>query len=240
MGWGSGNLGGGGASAGAVKKGAIGVKYPEGATCTVSNGSKTYTALDTSGAAAFIVEPGTWTVTASDGRFTNSETVTVAAGGWVEVTIDFFDGWLYKRGTQLNTDITGGLQQLIAPSYNGGFNFDEDKIALMGASGTWTNSRVSTVNAIYIDTTKFKTLKAIMRSYSSKSESNMSLIIFPADAIEGNQLLDPSASVAATSVGSNTNEVTLALDISALSPDYYYPEANIYNVNGCLNEWWFE
>ena len=77
-----------GAKKGPIKKGTIVVTYPAGATCTVTNGSQTYTALDTSGAAAFIVEPGTWTVKAVQGN-TISKSVTVTAGGWKEVELSF-------------------------------------------------------------------------------------------------------------------------------------------------------
>lgn len=43
--------GGGGQSEGPVDSGTIVVTYPIGATCTVTNDTYTYTALDTSGAA---------------------------------------------------------------------------------------------------------------------------------------------------------------------------------------------
>lgn len=64
MGWGSGNLGGG---SGSGKLPAIYATYPEGAVCTCNNGSKTYTAKDTSGYWLFAgLEVGTWTLTISD------------------------------------------------------------------------------------------------------------------------------------------------------------------------------
>lgn len=79
----------GGGSIGAQRKATIVVTYPSGSTCTVTNGSQTYTALDTSGAAAFIVEPGTWTVKAVSGSRSVSKSVTVTAGGWIEVELSF-------------------------------------------------------------------------------------------------------------------------------------------------------
>ena len=99
------NTGGGGI--GAQRKGTIDVTYPAGATCTVTNGSQTYTALDTSGAAAFIVEPGTWTVKAVQGSENTSQSVTVTAGGWVEVELSFWNGELYDAGNEF-TKYTGG------------------------------------------------------------------------------------------------------------------------------------
>ena len=94
---------------GPVENGTIVVTYPAGATCTVTNGSQTYTALDTSGAAAFIVEPGTWTVTAVQGSNTKSQSVTVTAGGWVEVEL-MFELVLYQNGVW-EQNITGGWEK---------------------------------------------------------------------------------------------------------------------------------
>ena len=100
--------GGGGGSAGAVKKSTIVVTYPVGAECFVSNGTQAYRALDKSGTAAFIVEPGTWNVSATLGSDYASENITVEAGGWVEVELSFkiylFDG---AKGGDV-TEITGG------------------------------------------------------------------------------------------------------------------------------------
>lgn len=95
------NMNGGGSGGGAtgpLKKSAIVVSYPAGSTCTVTNGSDSYTALDTSGAAAFIVEPGTWTVTATDGDKTTSTTVIITAEGQSESVKLEFDLWLIKDG----------------------------------------------------------------------------------------------------------------------------------------------
>lgn len=90
-------VGKGGMNKGAVKKGTIVVTYPEGSVCTVTGNGLTYTALDTSGAAAFIVEPGTYTVKATQGSNAESETVTVTAGGWVEVELSFVE-YFFQNG----------------------------------------------------------------------------------------------------------------------------------------------
>lgn len=98
MAYGFTNAGGGGGSTGPLKKGTIVVSYPSGATCTVSNGSKTYTALDTSGAAAFSVDAGIWAVRAYGADGDTSKSVTVEAGGWVSVELNFFTGLIYDKG----------------------------------------------------------------------------------------------------------------------------------------------
>lgn len=73
-------VGGGGGKLYAI----IAVTYPEGSTCTCSNGTKTLKARDTSGKALFNVTVGEWTVSCTDGSETASETVSIAAGGQVK------------------------------------------------------------------------------------------------------------------------------------------------------------
>ena len=69
----------------------IGVTYPEGSTCTATDGTTTLSAPDTSGTWACIVpNAGTWTVECTDGTDTATETVTISAEGQVEtVTLDY-------------------------------------------------------------------------------------------------------------------------------------------------------
>ena len=80
---------------------AIGVTYPEGATCTCSLGSKTLTAPDTSGQALFIVPTaGEWVVTISQsGQEPKSETVIVTESKAYMLDI-FFAIELYKDGVE--------------------------------------------------------------------------------------------------------------------------------------------
>lgn len=106
------NMVGGGQGEGPIENSTIVVTYPEGATCTVTGNGQTYTALDTSGAAAFIVEPGTWTVTATPtgGGTPASQSVTVTAGGWVEVELSFVD-YFFQNGV---FSIIGGVSRVNA------------------------------------------------------------------------------------------------------------------------------
>lgn len=89
---------GGGAASGGVKGAVIGVIFPEGATVSVSNGTKTYTAKDTDGNTAFSVEAGTWTVTAALGEDSDEKEVTVREGDFVTVELKFFSGLVYDNG----------------------------------------------------------------------------------------------------------------------------------------------
>ena len=61
---------------------AISVTYPEGSVCTCSDGVKTLTAKNTSGLYLFSIPyAGTWTVTATDGTDTASQTVEITTEG---------------------------------------------------------------------------------------------------------------------------------------------------------------
>ena len=86
----------------------INVSYPEGSSCTATDGVTTLTAPDTSGTWACVVpNAGTWTVTATDGSESNSETAEITTDGQsVSVSIDYgFD--LYKAGDE-RVAVTGG------------------------------------------------------------------------------------------------------------------------------------
>ena len=98
-------------SGGSVKLfAAIGVTYPEGSTCTCTNGTKTFTAKNTNGQWVFAIpEIGTWTVTATDGTESASESVVISAEGQSEnvelsYALVLFDG---SNGGD-NTSVTGG------------------------------------------------------------------------------------------------------------------------------------
>lgn len=63
----------------------IDVEYPEGSTCTCSNGTRTLAAKTTGGKWIFsIPSAGTWTVTAVDGNKTKSENVSITTKGQIE------------------------------------------------------------------------------------------------------------------------------------------------------------
>ena len=86
----------------------INVSYPEGSSCTATDGVTTLSAPDTGGPWACVVpNAGTWTVTATDGSESKSETAEITTDGQsVSVSIDYgFD--LYKAGDECLA-VTGG------------------------------------------------------------------------------------------------------------------------------------
>lgn len=74
---------------GAIGEAVLRVGYPAGAVCTVTKGSKSYTALDTSGAAVFVLEPGDWTVTATQDGASVSNSVSLNALEYKETLLAF-------------------------------------------------------------------------------------------------------------------------------------------------------
>lgn len=98
---------------------AIGVTYPVGSTVTCTNGTKTLTAKTTSGQWVFAIpEAGTWTVTATDGTETASETVEITAEGQsasVELNYSFV---LFENGVA--NPLLGAFQAVSASSISDG------------------------------------------------------------------------------------------------------------------------
>lgn len=94
---------GGGAKAFAL----ISVTYPAGSTCTCTDGTKTLTLKNTSGQGIFLIPyAATWTVTATNGTNTKSQSVEITTEGQsVSMTLSYelvlFDG-------SDNTAVTGG------------------------------------------------------------------------------------------------------------------------------------
>lgn len=86
----------------------IAVTYPEGSTCTCSDGSTTLTAPDTSGSYTFTVpNAGTWIVTCKSDTQSKSTNVNITKDGQsASVTLAYIT-YFYKNGDKC-TAVTGG------------------------------------------------------------------------------------------------------------------------------------
>lgn len=95
----------------------IDVTYPEGSTCTCSNGTKTLKAKGTSSKYLFNVEPGTWTVSCTDGIDTVSKSVEITSEGQIASVTLKYNFYLFKSGvgavTPFRTDIESGAKCVI-------------------------------------------------------------------------------------------------------------------------------
>lgn len=187
----------------------IAVTYPAGSTCTCANGTKTYTAKDTSGQWIFrIPSAGTWTVTATDGTNTKSQVVSITAEQQAEkVTLAYWNGELYDAGNQY-TDVTGGW---IRHGTGGTVTFNDDNIYLEDASA-YVHAAVDTTNAV--DLTDYATLK-VTATTTDKRWMLGKVIVYTKDTA-GKETVAASASLDASGV-----ETVTSLDVSALSGAYY-------------------
>lgn len=91
------------------------VTYPSGSTCTCSKDGKTLTAPNTSGSYTFTVDStGTWTVKATDGARTVSESVSITASGQsknvaLSYEIIYISGGVLQTLYKTTTDSDGSL-----------------------------------------------------------------------------------------------------------------------------------
>lgn len=118
------NVGGGGGNAFAY----IGVTYPVGSTCTCTNGVRTFTAKGTGGLYVFnIPYADDWTVTATDGTLTVSETIAIT-NQWQNVVanLTYWDGTLYDSGNEYEL-------------YTGGWESKQNVNYYYSSSSTFTN-----------------------------------------------------------------------------------------------------
>ena len=108
----------------------IKVTYPAGSTCTCSKGDEVLTAGGTSGVKTFTVtSAGTWTVKATDGSRTVSESVSITASGQnksvsLSYEIIYIAGGVFKESYQtyssageLNVTASGGYVNLQGTSF---------------------------------------------------------------------------------------------------------------------------
>lgn len=137
----------------------IGVTCPVGATCTCSNGSKTYTKKNATGKVLFQVpQAGTWTVTITDGSSSKSETVKITTKGQVETVELAYELLLFSPNNE-HTDITGGWQK---SGTDGSASIGSTmSLSIEGLNNTVWRS-VYTLNAI--DLSKYSILRAQVAS----------------------------------------------------------------------------
>lgn len=187
----------------------IAVTYPAGSTCTCANGTKIYTAKDTSGQWIFrIPSAGAWTVTATDGTNTKSQEVSITAEQQAEkITLAYWNGELYDAGNQY-TDVTGGW---VRHGTGGTVTFNDDNIYLETLQD-YSFGTVDTTNAV--DLTDFATLK-VTASATNRSYMLGKVIVYTKNT-EGKETIAASASL-----DSSATETVTSLDVSALSGAYY-------------------
>ena len=150
---------------------AIGVTYPAGSTVTCTNGTKTLTAKNTSGQWVFAIPepktlPETWTITATDGTNSKSETVEISAEGQsesVELTygLVLFDG---EKGVN-NTAVTGSWSESGVDTFT--VSSDSIYFALSDSGDSRSERKYYARTGKKIDLTKYSALTAKISSITN-------------------------------------------------------------------------
>ena len=174
----------------------INITYPAGSTCTCSDGTTTLSAPDTSGTWACIVpNAGTWTVTSTSGKETDSKAVTITTDGQstsVELSYALF---LFKPNAP--SDIIAGEWEIPG----NGTVTAEAELTVKSVNNYNNNRLFSARTKGQIDLTEYSTLQATCKASGG---SNTKLEVYSGSSV-----------VASAAIG--TNLTTVTVDISALS-----------------------
>lgn len=183
---------------------AIAVSYPPGSICTCTDGIKTFTAKDTSGQVLFIIPyAATWTVTATNGTDTKSETVEISAEGQLESVKLSYRLYIVKDGVDI-TEVTGGWEVLeqgnSTPTFgteNGAFYFKPTYGGGVAKIATSKSVDFSAYSTLYFD------------AQSASSE-------YATGAVH-NALNDGSNNIVG-SVSMNPTRTTVSIPLDAITP----------------------
>lgn len=184
---------------------AIGVTYPAGSTCTCTGGAKTLKLKNTSGQGLFIIPyAATWTVTATDGTSTKSQSVEItSAGQSVSVTLSY-RYYLFKEGEGVADNWgTAGNATLVQKNNNA--------IAMESTEGYGGNNNYKAY--IRADLSEYKALKAEIKT----TVANAPIVGVFETSVPGTYT-ELTSSASATK--KNIREV-VSLDISSISGNRY-------------------
>lgn len=185
----------------------IAVTYPEGSTCTCSDGSTTLTAPDTSGSYTFQVpNAGTWTVSCTDGSDTDSIAVTITTDGESQ-SVELTYKMLYYKGEEY-THKTGGWDVT-----NGSKNSDNIELRVTSTGSGSPAGTATHVNPVDL-TDKNSVSVHMIEAKSTTSPGSVNI-----------KIKNTSGSYVATTnviTGSNScSDATFNVDVSALEGSYY-------------------
>ena len=195
----------------------ISITYPSGATCTVTNYKKTWTAPNTSGSWTFKAhEVGYYTVKAVSGSKSNTAEVIITTDGQAKTVALKFELVLFKDGAYQdigsfnNATITSGNLVMTASGND-------------GAGGSIHRTFVSNVK---LDLTNYKTLTFSLAEFTiNSSYPTYRKVWFGvcSDTIAW-QAIPADSNVKAKTVLTNTDQgtnKTVTVDISALTGSFY-------------------
>lgn len=213
---------GGGAKAFAL----IGVTYPAGSTCTCTDGTKTLKLKDTSGQGIFIIPyAATWTVTATNGTNTKSQSVEITSNGQsVSMTLSY-QLHLFEAGVGL------------AAGYNlrhtgkGSSSANTTQITLNPAGASENNQ---TYISPAIDCSQFSTVSFIAER--TKIQDMYSVFEIGLAQTPSTNQNTPEFAAHVNVVGKKT----YTLDLSSINGNLYFCIAACRDVGGYITDILFE
>ena len=205
----------------------IGVSYPEGSTCTCTDGVKTLKLKNTSGQGIFLIPyTATWTVTAVSGSKSTSKTVSITAEGQVATVTLTYELYIFKSGSGL----TAGYS--VAGS---GGNVSNANISWSGDSSSGGISMYIKPAVMLKDYTKL--CVDFECSYNNGGNYGMGFGVGK-DAAASSMITNTSwtAKVISTAQGAIARN-TVQCDISALTDSEYIKIVGAYSAGKVYNIW---
>ena len=213
----------------------IAVTYPAGSTCTCVNGTKTYTAKDTSGQWIFrIPSAGTWTVTATDGTNTKTQEVSITAEGQVENVELKYALYLFKAGTGVLTGYS-----VTSTDPKGNFS-NTDYIEWATTSETNIGNEFQFQPAV--DFSQYKTLFVDLQCTGRYSSSQTDVVIAITEKFRPKENInawDTLSKVSTKNDSYNTNRHTVLIDVTAITSSSYVT-IRAFGISGKLYNAWLE
>ena len=204
--------------------------WPEGSTCSCTDGTSTLYAPDTSGSYTFNVpNKGTWTVTATNGDKTASKSVTITADGQTEnVTLTYTYLSVFKEGTGAVQTMTQSKQTNATVSIaSAGITFSYSEEASSCIIAVTTNKiNLSAYSTIHVEAKVTETLsgswgtwKMLFGVFSQKTTSED----------------PPDVALAYVAAKANSTRTEYTVDVSNLTTSGYVglygaAKGTVYNI----------
>lgn len=199
----------------------INISYPAGSILTCTDGSTTLTAGNTTGSWYFTIpNAGNWTVTATSGSNSASQTVAITADGQIEQVMLIYEEYLVEDGklkTTLNKYSSSGAYLAVIES-------DSGYVHLYGAADGY--------HAWYAETdlTKYNTMH--METTDTEGGADYSSLCVWPSSISNPMYNNASARIAMAGTG------TVSLDISSLNGTYFVGVTNATGRRIKIVNWW--
>ncbi len=206
--------------------------WPEGSTCSCTDGTSTLYAPDTSGSYVFNVpSTGTWTVSCTNGDKTASKSVSITAEGQTEsVTLTYAYLSIFKEGT--------GAVQTLTKLKQSASTISIESAGITFSYTSSNNAAVMAVTTNEVDLTEYKTMHVeakITEVITVYPTWTMRFGVFSQKAITN----DPSVVVLAAVIAeANSTRTEYTVDVSSLTSSGY---VGLYGVGaGTVYNIWLD